>query len=455
MKKITECRACGSKALTPVFSLPSPEPRFDALGRRKQGEAKFVLCDPSRDAGACGLLQSAYARTPAPEMFEPSGRYAVNRSHLRQLATEALEAISGRDCAALDIGCNDGTLLSFYPRWVDRYGVDSAEVVEDIGDWAWTAKTGFPSAELDRAFGDKKFDIVTAASVLEYVAEPRAFFARIKSLLASDGVLALETLYSPMTLTRTAVEPFVGGAVAVYSLGVLERLLRECELKIFRGALTDKEGGSVRLYITHADATEHDFDPWYERLARLWDEENSLSLRARQPYQAFERRAGEARQAFRSLLADIAARGESVHLLGAGPHSAAIYTLAGGEAGAIKAIVAEGGARNCPLVDLPVISETESRAAEPDYLLAPASLKREMMERWRESILLGARMIVPTPEPHVIHTHNYASELGKALAGRNNAGSVETLRTILGAFGAPRLVAGKDAANSAGKAASG
>ncbi|MEZ5928479.1 MAG: hypothetical protein R3C55_08380 [Parvularculaceae bacterium] len=108
MKKITECRACGSKALTPVFSLPSPEPRFDALGRRKQGEAKFVLCDPSRDAGACGLLQSAYARTPAPEMFEPSGRYAVNRSHLRQLATEALEAISGRDCAALDIGCNDG-----------------------------------------------------------------------------------------------------------------------------------------------------------------------------------------------------------------------------------------------------------------------------------------------------------------------------------------------------------
>ncbi|MEZ5928478.1 MAG: hypothetical protein R3C55_08375 [Parvularculaceae bacterium] len=91
---------------------------------------------------------------------------------------------------------------------------------------------------------------MTAASVLEYVAEPRAFFARIKSLLASDGVLALKKRSdSPMTLTRTAVEPFIGGAVAVYSLGVLERLLRECELKIFRGALTDKEGGSVRLYI--------------------------------------------------------------------------------------------------------------------------------------------------------------------------------------------------------------
>lgn len=451
MKKITECRACGSKALTPVFSLPSSEARFDALGRRKEAKETFVLCDASRDANACGLLQAAHIRAGVPGTEEPSGRYAVNRSHLRQMATESLEAISGRDCAALDIGCNDGTLLSFYPRWVDRYGVDLSGLVEEIGDWAWTARAPFPSAELDRAFGDKKFDIITAASVLEHIDEPRAFFARIKGLLSADGVLAIETLYAPMTLTRTSVEPFVGGAAACYSLAVLERLLRECELKIFRGALTDKEGGSIRLYITHMDTAEHDFDPWYERLARLWDEENALSLRSLQPYQAFERRAREAQRAFQSLLADISSRGETAHLMGAGAHSAALYAFAGDEAGVMKAAVAEGGARADAEFGLSVISETESRAAEPDYLIAPASLKREMMERWRESILLGARMIVPTPEPHVIHTHNYASELGKALAGRNNAGSVETLRAILGAFGAPRVVGGSEA----GKAASG
>lgn len=445
MKRITECRVCGSKTLTPAFSLPSCEPRFGPLGARKPMETEFVHCNPSRDAMACGLLQSAFHTSDTPPAQERTGRYAVNRNHLRQLATESLELISGRDCAALDIGCNDGSLLSFYPRWVDRFGVEPADVVEEVGDWAWTAKVAFPSAELDRAFGGKKFDIVTAASVLEYIDEPRAFFARVKSLLTDDGVFALETIYAPMVLTRTSFEPLVGGAAACYSLGVLERALRDCELKIFRGAVTDKEGGSVRLFITHAPTSDHDFDPWYERLARLWDEENALALRSMQPYQAFERRAAESRRAFEALLADIASRGETAHLLGAGPNSAAICAWAGDRIDVISAAVAETpAALESAGFTLPVISETESRAAEPDYLIAPLSLKREMMERWRESILLGGKMIVAAPEPRVIHTHNYASELGKSLAGASSGGSVDTLRAILGACGGPRVIGGRE-----------
>lgn len=445
MKRITECRVCGSKALTPVFSLPSCEVRIGPLGGRKSVESEFVHCDPSRDAAACGLLQSAHHYVAAPGAEEGSGRYAVNRNHLRQMATESLELISGRDCAALDIGCNDGTLLSFYPRWVDRYGVDPSDIVEEIGEWAWTAKTAFPSEELDHAFGGKKFDIITAASVLEYVDAPRAFFSRIKALLSDDGVLALETLYAPMVLTHTGVEPLIAGATACYSLGVLERALREADLKIFRGALTDKEGGSLRLFITHSGADEHDFDPWYERLARLWDEENALALRSAQPYQAFERRALEAQRDFQALLADIAGRGEIVHLLGAAPQSAAICAWAGPQAGVISAVVADSAAAlESAGYALEVISETESRAAEPDYLIAPASLKREMMERWRESILLGGKMIIATPEPRIVHTHNYAAELGRSLAGASSGGSVDTLRAILGAVGAPRVIGGRE-----------
>ena len=276
--------------------------------------------------------------------------------------------------------------------------------------------------------------------------EPRAFFARVKSLLGDDGVFALETLYAPMTLTRTLVEPFIAGASAVYSLGVLERMIRDCDLKIFRGALTDKQGGSIRLYITHAVNEDHDFDPWYERLARLWDEENALSLRTAQPYHAYENRAAEARVEFRKMLATLRGEGACVHLLGAGANANAILAWAGREANAIDAIVAEGGAQTTPgESDHRIISETESRAEEPDYLIAPAPVKREMLERWRESILLGAKLIVPTPAPTIIHTHNYAAELGRTLAG-DGAGSVETLRTILGAAGGLKLVGGRDAA---------
>jgi SAM-dependent methyltransferase len=439
MKKITHCRACGSKALTPAFTLKNADARTDGFPLRRAGDIDFVYCDTMRDAMACGLLQAAHARGPIESV--PSARYAATRNHLRAMATEALELISGRDCSALDIGCNDGTLLSYYPRWVDRYGVDPADIVEQIGPWAWTAKAALPSAELDRAFGTKTFDIITAASVLETVDEPRAFLARIKSLLAGDGVFALETLYAPMSLTRTSIEAFAGGAAAIYSLGSLERLIRDCGLKIFRGALTDKDGGSARLFITHAGVDSHDFDPWYERLARLWDEENALSLRAQAPYQAFERRANEARAAFRRQLSELRERGDCAHLLGAGPDSGALLALAGPERAVIKAAVVDGHAgEGRRAFGLPVLSEAESRAAEPDCLIAPAALKREMLERWRESILLGARMIFATPAPHIVSNKSYVSELAKTLAAGDGAGGVETLRAILGAAGAPRLV---------------
>lgn len=447
MKKTTECRACGTKTLTPAFSTTIGGP--SRKGNHHTDE--YVLCDPSRHSRACGLLQAGARNVHADP--SPSGRHSSTREHLRAAATEALELISGRDCAALDIGCNDGALLSYYPRWVDRFGVDPSDLVDEIGAWAWTAKAAFPSAELDGAFGEKKFDIITAISVLEQIDDPRGFLKAVKQRLTGDGVFVLETLYSPSVLARNAVDVLQAGVAAVYSLAVLEWLLREAELKIVKGALTSKEGGSIRLFVTHKENEEFDFDPWFERLARLWDEENALAMRAIQPYQSFERRIEAVRESFTALLNEIAERGETAHILGADAETEALLHWAGPARKAITAVVDTAEAREKDRLGKsgpPVISETDSRAAEPDYLIAQARYKRETLERWRETIMLGAKMIFATPMPHVVSAANYTSEYGKAIAGGDGAAGVETLRSILAAAGGPRLVAeNKDAAKSA------
>ena len=368
------------------------------------------------------------------------------------MATEGIELISGRDCAALDIGCSDGTLLSFYPRWVERFGVDPSDDIDGVGAWTWTAKIAFPGPEIDRALSGRKFDLITAASTFEEVDEPRAFLARVKSLLTADGVFCLETLYSPMALTQTAADVFAGGVSAVYSLTVLERLLRDCDLKVFRGALTEKDGGSIRLFITHADSSEYDFDPWYERLAQLWDEENALGLRSIQPYQAFAARAAAIRDAFSCKISEIAKRGESVHLCGSDAGAAMVYAWAGPKADIIEAaVVAESfddGERLCP-GGPSLISESESRAVNPDWLIAPAALKREILERWREYILQGGKVLFITPGVHAVNAGNYAAEFGKSLAGAEGGAGADSLRSILKAAGGLRVVGGKDARKSA------
>jgi SAM-dependent methyltransferase len=426
--------------------------RKGLLGRAKSEAAEFVLCDPARDVHACGLLQSAFAGEGPVKRAAPSGVYRTTRSSLRAMATEGLELISGRDCAALDIGCSDGTLLSFYPRWVDRFGVDPSDDIDGIGAWTWSAKTAFPGPEIDRAFAGKKFDLITAASTFEEVDEPRAFLARVKSLLTDDGVFCLETLYAPKALTHTAADIFASGVSAVYSLTVLERLLRDCDLKVFRGALTEKDGGSIRLFITHADSAEYDFDPWYERLAQLWDEENALGLRSIQPYQAFAARADAIRAGFAEKIAEFSRRNQSVHLIGANAGAAMLYAWAGAKADVIEAaVVAEtfaDGARLCA-GGPSLVSETESRAVNPDWLIAPAALKREILERWRDYILQGGKVLFVTPEVHAVNAGNYASEFGKSLAGAEGGAGAESLRSILKAAGGLRVVGGRDARKSA------
>ena len=444
MKKITHCRACGSAALSPAFAINGvgPEAGRGGLGAKKRQSVEYVYCDPSLDANACGLLQNAFANEFAPKRTAASGVYRTVRSSLRSLATESLELISGRDCAALDIGCSDGTLLSFYPRWVDRHGVDLSDDVDMIGAWAWTAKAQFPSPELDRSFAAKKFDLITAANVLEEIEEPRAFFARMKALLAPDGVIAIETLYAPMTLTRNAANVFASGLSGVYSLGVLERVIRDCALKIFRGALTDKDGGSIRLFITHDDVAAYDFDPWLEKLATLWDEENALALRTRHPYQAFEARISDLRTRFSAIVAEATKRGETIHVAGEEADARFILAWMGGSATAVEAIVAPGQPRKGErLAGGPALmSEQESRLVEPDVLIAPASLRREMLERWRDPVMKGLKIVFAAPTPIVVDSANYTAEYAKALGDAEGAGGVENLRSILAAAGGLRLV---------------
>lgn len=454
-KSKNSCRVCASKALTPITVSQRWGDTTSKISDINSAESGFILCDPSVDAKACGLLQRSF-KPKKSKLTEntspvPSGTFRSVRDHLRAAATEALELISGRDCAALDIGCNDGTLLSYYPKWVDRFGVDIDDSIDTIGEWAWTAQAQFPSTDLDTAFGSKGFDIITCISTLEYVENPASLFEAVKKRLVNDGVFVLETLYAPMIITSNNFEALTTEVTGLYSINVLEQLLRKSDLKIFRGTLTSKDGGSIRLFITHEDNNEYDFEPWSDRLAKLWDEETVLALRDRAPYQAFQGRCADARREFQSLLTDIHKAAENIHLLGADTHASELLKWAG-DAG--KAISYIASFHNPNASDdfystvngrkIPIISETESKTMEPDFLLAPVRLKREVLENWREPILAGGRVIFASPTPHIVDANNYSAEYGKTLSQGDSAAGVETLRNILHAAGGPRLATQSD-----------
>ena len=68
--------------------------------------------------------------------------------------------------------------------------------------------------------------------------------------------------------------------------------------------------------------------------------------------------------------------------------------------------------------DIPIVSEAESRAAKPDYyLVLPWHFKSEFLERERDIIFSGTKMIFPLPEVEVVSTENFDAALASAKQG--------------------------------------
>jgi NDP-4-keto-2,6-dideoxyhexose 3-C-methyltransferase len=65
--------------------------------------------------------------------------------------------------------------------------------------------------------------------------------------------------------------------------------------------------------------------------------------------------------------------------------------------------------------DIPIVSEEESRQAKPDYyLVLPWHFRKEFLERERETIFAGTKMIFPLPEVEVVTSKNYDAALAAA-----------------------------------------
>lgn len=427
---IATCRACEGTELTTAFRLP--------------GEDPWVFCGDGEGKGGCGLLQRQTPGCCGPVPARPALSW-TERHRLRAATHQALEMLTTRDGAALDIcapgACRDGVLAETLPRWIEPVCVDTA--LTDTGPRGWGVGvaedflTDGGQSALD-ALGYDRFDLITVIGALEEADDPLALMMRVARRLAEDGVAVVETPYAALALTRTLPSAFNDRTNAVYMLSVLERIVRAAGLKVVRGLMTETAGGAIRLFLTHADYDGHEYAPWTDDLARLWDEEASLALHGRQPYRAFAARHGERARAAAAMAAQMAERFEHAYALDGGPRVEAALRGAGLSSSHITAIVGTAPVTlDGHLVE--TITEDVARDAPPDVIIAPAWRRREALEQWHDFVMEGGRLVFIEPELQVIDAASYPTELGRALAVTDGPGSVESLRAALSAMRGPQI----------------
>ncbi|GAC1387836.1 MAG: class I SAM-dependent methyltransferase [Ginsengibacter sp.] len=410
IRKRTTCRVCGSTSIKPVIDLGPQylQGSFIKPGKEMPSSRKIdltlVRCNPEEDENACGLLQMLHS-VPSDILYDAywyrSGTNDTMRNHLKEIVDSLLETIDKKHALVLDIGCNDGTLLGYYPPTFIKYGCDPSDVAQEVKD-ATVVQDIFPSEELFKILEGKRMDIITSIAMFYDLENPVDFVKGIKRFLAPKGIWTFEMSYMPKMLELDSYDTLCHEHLEFYSLAVLETILKKAGMKIFKIAFNDINGGSIRCYATHIENSSHDKKENDNLLNEVRTREFDMMLDTDKPYTDFQQRIELLKVELRTLIKELKAEGKKIHIYGASTKGNTILQWCNLD----NTLIDYAAERNPDKfgamtlgTNIPIISEEESRAMKPDYyLVLPWHFKAEFLVREKEAYNQGTGFIFPIPK---------------------------------------------------------
>ncbi len=406
----TTCRVCGSSSLTKVIDLGPQylQGSFIKPGKEMPSTRKIsctlVRCNPEKDENACGLLQMEHSVPPEilyASYWYRSGTNNTMRNHLKSITEAVTPLFTKKDAVVLDIGCNDGTLLGYYPSSYKKFGCDPSDIAQEVKH-ATVVQDIFPSEELNKALAGKKVDIVTSIAMFYDLESPVDFVKKVKEVLSPEGVWVVEMSYMPSMLELDSYDTICHEHLEYYSLAVLEKISALAGMKIFKIEFNDINGGSIRCYVTHVENSSYDSPANHHLISEVRQKEFDMELDTDKPYEAFTQRIGKLKSELYGLLMTYKKEGKKIHIYGASTKGNTILQWCGIDNTLIEFAAERNpdkfGARTLG-TEIPIISEEESRAMNPDYyLVLPWHFKEEFLEREKETLKKGIGLIFPLPK---------------------------------------------------------
>lgn len=410
-REISSCRICHHRQLVPLLHLGEqcltgifPKSPDEPITR---GPLELVKCDGD---DACGLVQLRHSYDSA-EMYGADYGYrsSLNKSmvaHLRaKVAKLTAMAPPQPGDLVLDIGSNDGTLLSFYPPGLTVVGMDPTAAkfrefyqphIEVIADF-------FSAASFKAQFGTRKAKLITSIAMFYDLDEPMRFVEQVAEILDEDGIWHFEQSYLPAMLAANAYDTVCHEHVEYYALGQIQWMMDRCGLKIIGIEQNEINGGSFAVTVAKT-SSRHREDT--AAVAAMLAAEARQGLHTLAPYEAFRSRVFHHRDALLALLADLSRQGASVLGYGASTKGNVILQFCGITTAQIPCIAEvnpDKFGKFTPGTHIPIVSETEAHAMKPDCLLVmPWHFRDNLVKREAAYLQRGGRMIFPLPEIQIV-----------------------------------------------------
>jgi hypothetical protein len=306
----------------------------------------------------------------------------------------------------LDIGSNDATLLKAYSTaGIRRIGIDPtgekfrAHYPADIRLVPeFFSVAAYRNAEVQPA------RVVTSFAMFYDLEAPIDFARDIAEVLATDGIWHFEQSYMPAMLRTNAYDTVCHEHLEYYSLGIVNRILDAADLQVIDVVTNTTNGGSFA--VTAAKRSNRAIKPNRPVIDWLLEQEERMGLNTPRPYRDFEERVFRHREDLVRLLRSLAADGKMVLGYGASTKGNVLLQFCGLSSNEIKVIAEVNPDKfGCitPGTTIPIVSEAEARAMNPDYFLVlPWHFRDGIVRREKDYLNRGGKLIFPMPEIEIV-----------------------------------------------------
>jgi C-methyltransferase C-terminal domain/Putative zinc binding domain/Methyltransferase domain len=406
--QITKCRISGSTQLVSVLHLGDQTltgvfPKSASVPVTR-GPLELVWCPDS------GLLQLHHSYNPS-EMYGDNYGYrsGLNQSMVRHLEGKVRRLLTQaplqRGDVVLDIGSNDATLLKAYDvEGIERVGIDptGAKFRQFYPSDIQLVPDFFTRKNFEQVTS-RKARIVTSIAMFYDLEDPVGFAREIADILADDGIWHFEQSYMPSMLRTNSYDTICHEHLEYYSTAVVKYVVEAAGLMLLDVQMNAINGGSFAVTAAKQGSRHV---PDRAMINWLLEQEKRMGLDTPRPFRDFEERVFRHREDLRRLITALVADGKKILGYGASTKGNVLLQFCGLGPDQIPAIADVNPEKfGCvtPGTHIAIVSEAEARAMRPDFFLVlPWHFKNGIIEREREFLEKGGKMIFPFPEIEII-----------------------------------------------------
>jgi len=347
---------------------------------------------------------------PPKEMFEEylyvSSASDTLKNHLYDLSDTVVKRFGlGPEHLVVDIGCNDGTLLSGFRRHGVRVlGVDPAANLAALTHHIGIDRyVGFFNAntasEILTNWGPAA--AITATNTFPHIPELQDFISGIKKILAAGGVFVIEAHYLVDLLEQCAFDTIYHEHVSYWSLGAMIRIFERAGMEIVDVERLPIHHGQIRVFV------QRQGEGWVRpTVAKVLETERDLGIDQLATFRRFGARTQKIKTDLQNKLQDLRGAGKTV--VGYGAPAKGNTLLSYLDIGpnlvpyiADRSTLKQG--RYTPGMHIPVVPPDRLLTDQPDYVLLLAwNFADEIVDQQAEYRRQGGKFIIPVPDVRII-----------------------------------------------------